>query len=65
MIRLALSYVFYGLGYCAYLFCNSWPGAYFEWPYSLYSRLMTWSSKLQGDDKRGPWVEDTDVGNDQ
>jgi hypothetical protein len=66
MIRLALSYVCYGLGDCVWRFgVDAWLGDRFEWPHRLYQRFMLWSSDLQGDDKRGPWITEPDPDPDE
>ena len=59
MTRLALSYICYFFGDCVWRFgADAWLGDHFEWPYRFYNRLMIWSDQLQGDDERGPWIDD-------
>ena len=56
MLRVALSWICYGLGHVWWLVAvDRWLGERFEWPYLIYNRLMNWANDLQGDDPRGPW----------
>jgi hypothetical protein len=51
--RVALAYVFYGLGHCVSKVMDYWPFEFMH-PYRLYSWLMNVSDTLQGH-RSGPW----------